>query len=875
MELIKRHNILEMIGGDRRRYHSAIITSFSFDFNFFENRIMPYFAAANIKNVNLFLDGVQLDTTLQHSSGQENMATRSYARNPIYSKGAFHPKIMMLVGKKHGLIIIGSGNLTSSGLNTNEEIWAAFHMDNLGSKNMPVFSSVWNYLQSYSNQIRGFNKEQFQWIRTYTPWINELNNEDVSWNDNGIEVTTIYNDAYKNTSSFDRLLELLPKGKKLESLNIVSPYFDINGAFVTELKERLDVKHTNLLIDKNSELLPTNMDVDAHPEINLFDWADCVDSFNDSNRLHAKMIQFKYADEEVMYIGSANATQGAWINNSNDEFGIVFKRQRKGNYFDELGISVPPIEKALVLKELSPNKNITGTKYEKRYRTRILKAEINGQKLTLYFHSSLNETLELQVLNRWNEVVELSQITFENLEEYSIQLNSTDCFKVALFKTNEQISNYALIHQIEQQLRCNPDPNREKFELALDNAYNNPSDIASLLEYSTFDWADDEGDDIQISEKGSGISIANKKIDQNQNYKKLTEQEFNAVSEEVLLRQRSLLESSNVRIAEFLHHYSKGMIAKDEEITESSEQAMMDSMDGDGDIEIVQSFDAKKQYDDDVKNKWALHNYIKRQYIKYQKPLIPYLESSIITDLKTKPTNLKSVSSMLISFQLIDIFSKKKLSNNITNSTENFFETDSSNNRKSIKGFLVNNYGCFLINSMAGFKSYDSELVQNKIYESRKQLGIKALIYILNTYWKSSELKVRDCLLLDTLLCLIPDDKLNNIPVVISEEAKNVTLSKTTFDRNVSELLNVLLPKYQGWIDTFNSDKSLLIKGIQGIDTQSIIYRKRHGFAVIQGITKNSNGFSLRLSKAGFTFNDESNLPKVANNQFKSKVLVY
>lgn len=864
-----------MIGGDRRRYHSAIITSYSFDFNFFENRIMPYFAAANIKNVNLFLDGVQLDTTIQHSSGQENMATRSYARNPIYVKGAFHPKIMLLVGKKHGLLIIGSGNMTSSGLNTNEEIWAAFHMDNLGSNNMLIFSIAWNYLQTFASQIKGFNKEQFQWIRTYAPWINEISNSSNSWDINGKETTALYNDS-GTISSLEKLLDILPKNEKLLNLNLVSPYFDVNGAFVIELMEQTNPQNVNLLIDKNSELLPTNLDIKQHPEIKIFDWADCVDSFNDSNRLHAKMLHFKYHNKEVLYFGSANATKAAWINSgSNDEFGIVLKRNTSTDYFQELGIVIPPVEKALELNELPPNKNITGTSYEKRYILRIIKAEKNGSKLTLYFHKSIDDELTLKIQNSWNEEIESHNISFQNQEEHSLQIECHDAFKIALFSGEEQVSNFALIHLIEQQLRCNPDPNREKFELALDNAYNNPSDIASLLEYSSFDWADDDGDEIEVSESSAGISIKKKRVEEKKDYKNLSEEEFNAVSEEILLRQRELLESSNVRIAEFLHHYSKGMIVKDEEVSESSEQAMMDSMDTDGDVVLVESVDAKRQFEDDVKNRWAIHRYFKNQLAKYQKPLLPYFNSSVIGDLKTKSTNLKSVSSMLISFQLIDIFHSKKISNENTKNSEKYFDSNEATNVKSIKGFLMHNYGSFLINTMAGYREYDSELVQEKLNNSKKELGTKALIWILNTYWKASELKLKNCLILDTLYSLFPTDDIPNLSKLIYRDSKNISISQTTFERNFAEFAGTVLPAYEQWITQYNANKTALIRNIESLDGQSIMFRNRHGFATVTSIRKNENGFLLGLSKAGFSMGDEDELPIVKNNQFTSKVVMF
>ena len=131
MKVLDKLNILELIGKDRRKYHSAIITCYSYDFSFFEERILAVLRTANIKNVNVFCDGKFLETTLEHTTGKEFRANKTYSLTPVYSKGVFHPKIMMLIGQRQGLLIIGSGNLTGSGICSNDEIWGAFQFSSL------------------------------------------------------------------------------------------------------------------------------------------------------------------------------------------------------------------------------------------------------------------------------------------------------------------------------------------------------------------------------------------------------------------------------------------------------------------------------------------------------------------------------------------------------------------------------------------------------------------------------------------------------------------------------------------------------------------------------------------------------------------------
>ena len=59
--MIARHNILDLLGSDKRKYHSCIITCYSFDFIFFEQRVLPKLRQAGITNINLYVDASQIE----------------------------------------------------------------------------------------------------------------------------------------------------------------------------------------------------------------------------------------------------------------------------------------------------------------------------------------------------------------------------------------------------------------------------------------------------------------------------------------------------------------------------------------------------------------------------------------------------------------------------------------------------------------------------------------------------------------------------------------------------------------------------------------------------------------------------------------------
>ena len=180
--MIKRYNILSLLGNNSSKYHSCIITSYSFDFLFFEQRVLPILRNAGIININIFVDASMLQQKLSDTIGLNVSNKKSYSIIPVYLKGAFHSKIIMAIGKKNGFIAVGSGNLTSSGLNTNDEIWSAFHIKEHQSFNNAIFKHIQNYVQQLEEKSFWFSKEKLNWISTNSEWYNDLKQKKIEFN---------------------------------------------------------------------------------------------------------------------------------------------------------------------------------------------------------------------------------------------------------------------------------------------------------------------------------------------------------------------------------------------------------------------------------------------------------------------------------------------------------------------------------------------------------------------------------------------------------------------------------------------------------------------------------------------------------------------
>ena len=107
-------------------FHSAIMTTFSFDFHHFESQVLRELKRKGITNVNLFADTAMLDKSIGFSTGHLKSLSTSYSINSIPCKGAFHPKITLLAGENDILLLQGSGNITNGGHGKNHELFTVF-----------------------------------------------------------------------------------------------------------------------------------------------------------------------------------------------------------------------------------------------------------------------------------------------------------------------------------------------------------------------------------------------------------------------------------------------------------------------------------------------------------------------------------------------------------------------------------------------------------------------------------------------------------------------------------------------------------------------------------------------------------------------------
>lgn len=895
--MIDRRNLLDLIGKNRGKYHSCILTCYSLDFSFFEERVLPVLRTANIKNVNVFADGKFLETAQENTTGREFKFNKSYNFQPIYATGVFHPKIMLLTGAKHGLLIIGSGNITSSGLNTNDEIWGAFKLDNLDNDNAPLFGSVWGYLQQFTKQTYGFIPQKMQWITKYSPWLLELpaSNKPFDLESLKQSIQFIYNS--KESSIFKQITDTIPK-ENLSEITIISPYYDLKGEFINELHSHYTPQKFNCVLDVDYGLLPTGISDTLNNVVSFYDWKICKKDFNTKfNRLHAKIIHFQYKDgNEIMVLGSANATKAAMgINGSaavNHEAGVIIKRISKINWLTELGIKLPE-ETINGFKELKPNlAALYPREPSKKYAIKILYSELRANEITIYLkEDTILKSLKVVCVSRISEITEQIECVIDGNSLKVICAKPDELFKIYIINNEDiQISNFTIIHRLDSLIKSNPDPQQEKLDYLFEQDYPDGEGITELLQYADFSWADEESNNKISTSSSKGISHS-KIADASKVYEKLNAKDFNTISNDVFLKQTGELSNSSVKIVDFLRVISSdGSFATNNDFKESPEQSLLEDLEQKGQGENIEHSIKSKIAAE--KEKRAIINYFKKLHEQYKDKLKLFYEKTTLKDTPKEVITIKTLSNLCIGLQLIQSFQGKSFTienANQMNEEKSFVEKtylkegELNSECETIKGFLFEVYGKFLLLSTASMKTYDYEILIQKLNHNRKDAFTMSLFIMMNLNWKEKEMEYRDTLILNSLFFMNPTnptdiDFLKNLQETIYKLKSKAKFVTNSFNSNWEYFCDSLFPKYSIWYKLYNDpeSKKSLIFNAEYLDSNSIIFSRGIGFNNVHKVNKTSNGnYSLDLKREGYEWNDDIKKHIATSIDFPVKCIIF
>ncbi|WP_019949238.1 phospholipase D-like domain-containing protein [Hymenobacter aerophilus] len=766
-----RQNYLEALG--KGHYHSCLLTCYSFDFQFFELRVMRQLRAAGIQNILVLTDGPLLEYLSASASGREFQESSGFSIYPIYSpRGVFHPKLSLFFGAKEGMLAIGSGNLTASGLGGNDEAWGCFHIATPSAANAALFADAWQYAQQLTTGVHGMAATKLAWIKQFAPWLAQLPASDpgaLHSLDHGLSVAFLTN---TRSSILSQTLDHLA-GATAKRIVTVSPYYDQKGRVLTHLLKQFPKANLQCVVEDRLGLLPTDFPADQTDRVSFHLWSECGPS-NDGtpSRLHAKLIHFATDQGEFLLLGSANVTaagMGAGKQAAINEEASILLYQDKANYLTGLGIR-PNANNAHKLRTIQLKRRPAGLTEEggsEQFTTlpvSIVLAEMEPLLLTLHLAhlpAPAIGAVTVHLFSPRGPVHESSPRVLTNPlavdlpEQLPVSIN-----RVELVAADGTVVGRQFVqHPASQQQYC-PDPSRQKLQAGFDALLQSGFEgFANLV----LDLVDIDDPDAGATSKGN--AAAQKPSQSATTVQHLTAEEFNQQKADDHLRQQDLLSSAGVQIGTFLNEVSKRLYTPGpvDNYRDSGEESFDDSADGEDaglniDVELELQRMKTKQF---IQERKSLYRFLTRLW-HHQLGSLESIGAATIPQMISLPQlTVRDLAIFNICLHAALYYIGRGYAEETEGKKEMqwfLYKGGEIDQGYYHKGFCVEYIGNFLLQYTAGLQEYDNPLPQleARVAELRQSCFENAILLVLTVPWRKSESLLRDLLLANLIHYLRP-----------------------------------------------------------------------------------------------------------------------
>lgn len=797
--MIERQNIIKLLGDRTNIYHSALLTTYSFDPIYFEAVYLSTLRKLGITNVVVLMDASMYDQLLSDSNYQCHRVSQynyTLVRKENFHSGVFHPKVVLLFGEEEGSLIVGSGNLTYSGLANNDEVWNAFHVYGNNSIHYPLFYQAWKYLSQSANQTSSLVSRQIDWMLEQSPWLRQETTDSTVLLSSGEECALLYNTA--ESTILDKLL-LSIGDKRIVSIKVIAPFYDAEGDALSALKKQLAPKEMQCILDLERQSAPYSL--------LKTDTSTVFCKADSSNPLHAKIFELQAEDETWLLCGSANAGNmalGTGHYAFNDEVCILLHCNTQRNYIAELGlkyIALTQEERKSIVKpkqiEKEPNKLQVKFVYceeqNDELRLQFSKDGIKGELTLLDSHQSI--IYQKNIITRQNMSINIADVEIANLNMAVLMNNETE------------ISNRLLVVREVNVERGNPDPKRRKLSRLLDDP-DLLENLSHILGYIEFDDA---------KKMSKRVKSADNTTSDEQEDVAVTSDRFNVLKDSAL----SISMHSGIRILGYLRQ----ILFENEEIENTDDDLLeIDDEGSKGDNEKEKDFDHKSSEASDAAK-------MRNDVVSFLKKMLSFLQE------KTKDASIYGDYNKAVNRQCLQAVSGLNAASSIAVAARAIIFMMNKYGQvvrkpAEVRDLFIKCVGYFL--SLYSNKLPDTDTLRNrKIRELLNDATIDVLSALCFFGYDKQD-------------CLMPQLVLNAFELWKGQEEINdlLPLMDSQIERLNPEVLN---PKS---IDRIRGIAAVYLNGETPIEEFSLwhdkifMLRRGFGFLIVDNLKRASNGWS-------------------------------
>lgn len=297
-------SILEVV--KRGGYEASLITTYNATLPFYEEVLLRKLVNAGCRHNVVLMDRQQCAVAWASQATRPRSAGYAYTLLPIGVSGAFHPKICLLLGAKKASILIGSHNLTLSGLGVNREMTNWIEVGGVkDGEGAAILRSLWQMLREWISLEHGkvpapIMESALAISRFVTPLIpNSLPT---------VVQSTLLGQGAGSRSLIDQVAENLTA--PVRRIAVLGAFFDSKLLLVQELNRRWPEAEVVVGIDPETVQHPGACDVEGVRHVDVSElWGPQI------RYLHAKVFYFEcdHSAGDVFVSGSANPSRPAWM----------------------------------------------------------------------------------------------------------------------------------------------------------------------------------------------------------------------------------------------------------------------------------------------------------------------------------------------------------------------------------------------------------------------------------------------------------------------------------------------------------------------------------------------------------------------------------
>jgi hypothetical protein len=277
-----------------RAFHKTLLLTYSFDPVFFEQVVLPDLWAGRSSDIAVIGDREQVRSSIQLAAGQLWHLGKKYLLAGSAHAHSFHPKVILRLGETNGAIMLGSGNITSSGWGGNRELGCAWmvgpgHDDN-GAWILPFLDDVTTWCANdLEREAVGRMKD--------VPWLALATSNPSS------RTALLYSSS---TRALAPTLAARWNGRQFDEVCICTGSTDEAGAFLRWAHFTFGIKRAVVALTLSSASFSLSQLSDLPIELRLI-------PMSAARPLHGKFYFFEGEDGSAAVMGSPNCSAAAWL----------------------------------------------------------------------------------------------------------------------------------------------------------------------------------------------------------------------------------------------------------------------------------------------------------------------------------------------------------------------------------------------------------------------------------------------------------------------------------------------------------------------------------------------------------------------------------